>query len=93
MPDLRIIEGGCNRANLRQAKALRDVLAGNVEVPVLRAALIELQLRDMATAVKQVRAARALKSADREDAALERLFRMADVVEAALNHPPAPGAA
>lgn len=93
MVDLTVIEGGCERHKRRQAKALRDVLAGNIEVPILRLALIELQLRDMLTTVKQVRAAGALKSTDRIDAALQRLFRMADVVEAALNHPQPPGAA
>lgn len=93
MVDLTVIEGGAQRHKAREAKATRDVLAGNVEVPILRLALIEYQLRDMVTAIKQVRSAGALKSSDRIDAALSRLFRMADVVEAALNHPPGPGAA
>lgn len=91
MVDLTVIPGG--KLAKPKAPATRDVLAGNVEVPILRLTLIELQIRDMVTAIKQVRAAGALKSRDRIDASLQRLFRMADVVEAALNHPTPPGAA
>lgn len=93
MVDLTVIEGGAQRHKAREAKATRDVLAGNVELPILRLALIEYQLRDMVTAIRQVEDAECLGSADRRAKALHRLFRLADIVEAALNHPTPPGAA